>query len=36
LPDKAGEVVVLEIFGQDVFGEIGSIENDESVVVFTP
>lgn len=36
LSDEAGEVVVFEIFGQDVFGEVGGIQNDKGVVVISP
>jgi len=36
LSDETGEVVVFEIFRQDVFREIGGIENNKGVVVLTP
>jgi len=36
LPDEAGEVVVLEMFGQDVCGELGNVPDNKGVVVFAP
>lgn len=36
LSNKAGEVIVLEVFGQKVFSELGRIPDDEAVIRSTP
>lgn len=36
LADEAGEVVVLEVVGEEVASELGRAPNDESGVVFAP
>lgn len=36
LPDEAGEVIVLEVLGKQIFSELRWIPHDETVVVTTP
>lgn len=36
LPDKAGKVVVLEVLGEQIFGELRGIPNNKAVASLTP